>query len=66
MGQSKHVRPMAWTELLIIGWCALFVVSVAIMTQSGEESPSWLARAALLFAGGSVLALLGVALWGVR
>jgi hypothetical protein len=54
---------MAWTELLIIGWCALFVVSVAIMTQS-EESPSRLARAALLFAGGSILALFGVVFWG--
>jgi hypothetical protein len=54
---------MAWTELLIIGWSALFVVSVAIMTQSDEESPSWFARAALLVAGGSVLARLGVVLW---
>jgi hypothetical protein len=53
---------MPWTELLIIGWSALFVVSVAIMTRS-EESPSRLARAALLFAGGSILALFGVVLW---
>jgi hypothetical protein len=52
---------MAWSELVIIGWCALFVVSVAIMTR--EASSLWLARAASLFAGGSILALFAVMLW---
>ena len=55
---------MAWTEFLIIAWSALFVVSVAIAIRS-NESPSRFARPALLFAGVSVLALLGVVLWGL-
>ena len=58
---SYRAPPMAWSELVIIGWCALFVVSVAIMTREG--SSLWLARAASLFAGGSILALFAVMLW---
>jgi hypothetical protein len=53
---------MAWSELLIIGWCALFVVCVAIMTREGSSLR--LARAASLFAVGSILALFAVVLWG--
>jgi hypothetical protein len=54
---------MVWSEIVAAIWSGLFVISVALMTR-GAEHPSRLARTALLFAVGSVLALFGVVLKG--
>jgi hypothetical protein len=55
---------MVWTEIVAIIWSTLFVISVAMITHN-QGRPSHLARAASVFAAGSVLALFGIALRGV-